>query len=340
MSRRVSLQRLLVTTLLIVLITDGTAFGWSEIGHRAVASLAYALLDPQTRAATADLLRQHPRFEEDFKMPEQIRVADRATQDEWIFQQAAFWPDVARRIPGSDTEGPRSEFHRGTWHYINQPLYLAEADRLAIADHLPANVSLDVPSDPALLREMNVGQALRHCQAIVADESRPAAERAVCLCWIFHLVGDIHQPMHSTALFSVNRFPEGDKGGNMIHTRPNDNLHAVWDRFPGGEGERGVGTWTDFMTARSMAFGLMAGPHDVPNGDVETWLTESRQIAETVAYAPEVLAFVRSLPPAPGFETPTLRLSEDYLAAGERASARRLHAAGVRLAGAVRHVFE
>lgn len=326
--------------LLIVLIGDGTAFGWSEIGHRAVASLAYALLDPQSRSAAADLLRQHPRFTEDFKMPEQVHVASRATQDEWIFQQAAYWPDIARRIPGSDTEGPRFEFNRPTWHYINQPLYLAESDRVAIEDDLPANVSRDVPSDPALLRGMNVAQALAHCQAIVADESRPAAERAVCLCWVFHLVGDIHQPMHSTALFSVDRFPKGDKGGNMIHTRPNDNLHAVWDRFPGGEGERGVGTYTDFMAARSMAFGLMAGSHDIPTGDVETWLTESRALAETIAYAPEVLAFVRSLPPAPGLETPTLRLSEDYLAAGERASARRLHAAGVRLADVVRRVSE
>ena len=126
----------------------------------------------------------------------------------------------------------------------------------------------------------------------------------------------------------------------MIHTRPNDNLHAVWDRLPGGEGERGIGTYTDFMAARSMAFGLLSGPQEIPAGDIETWLTESRTTAETLAYTPEVLAFVRSLPAAPGEETPTLRLSDEYLAAGERAAARRLHAAGMRLADVVRQVAD
>jgi len=32
------------------------------------------------------------------------------------------------------------------------------------------------------------------------------------LTWLFHLIGDIHQPLHSTALFSTKLFPEGDRG--------------------------------------------------------------------------------------------------------------------------------
>jgi hypothetical protein len=78
----------------------------------------------------------------------------------------------------------------------------------------------------------------------------------------------------------------------------------------------------------------------VPVGDVESWLAESRAVAETTAYSPEVLAFLRSLPPARDAETPTLTLSAEYLKAGERASALRLNAAGTRLARLVEQLSD
>jgi hypothetical protein len=56
-------------------------------------------------------------------------------------------------------------------------------------------------------------------------------EKAVYLCWLFHLVGDIHQPLHTTALFS-EVFPHGDKGGNLVYIRLDGRptkLHFLWD---------------------------------------------------------------------------------------------------------------
>lgn len=48
---------------------------------------------------------------------------------------------------------------------------------------------------------------------------------------IIHYVGDIHQPLHSTA--EVNdSYPHGDNGGNYEQLPKIDgtaNLHAVWD---------------------------------------------------------------------------------------------------------------
>src|SRR5262249_22225488 len=53
--------------------------------------------------------------------------------------------------------------------------------------------------------------------------------------WLLHLVVDIHQPLHCTAVFS-ERFPEGDRGGNLalvrIQSSPT-NLHSFWDRLLG-----------------------------------------------------------------------------------------------------------
>lgn len=51
--------------------------------------------------------------------------------------------------------------------------------------------------------------------------------------YLIHLVGDIHQPLHSVAMFS-NEFPEGDQGGNKITVKaPNGtsyNFHSFWDQ--------------------------------------------------------------------------------------------------------------
>jgi S1/P1 Nuclease len=57
--------------------------------------------------------------------------------------------------------------------------------------------------------------------------------KAIALAWLFHLVGDIHKPLHTAQLFTVD-YPQGDRGGNEICVRvtqagqPMD-LHRFWD---------------------------------------------------------------------------------------------------------------
>ena len=53
------------------------------------------------------------------------------------------------------------------------------------------------------------------------------------MCWIFHLVGDLHQPLHSTALFSERGFPTGDRGGNSVKFTTLGNLHSFCDSRAG-----------------------------------------------------------------------------------------------------------
>lgn len=47
-----------------------------------------------------------------------------------------------------------------------------------------------------------------------------------------HVVGDMHQPLHSVALFN-GTYPSGDRGGNSIKiimpNRNSQNLHSFWD---------------------------------------------------------------------------------------------------------------
>lgn len=58
------------------------------------------------------------------------------------------------------------------------------------------------------------------------------AERAMFARYLVHLVGDIHQPLHSVALFN-HTFPKGDAGGNLLKLKTLNgtvqNLHSFWD---------------------------------------------------------------------------------------------------------------
>ena len=59
-----------------------------------------------------------------------------------------------------------------------------------------------------------------------------SAERALFARYVVHLVGDIHQPLHSVALFNMT-YPNGDIGGNrekvILTNGSTSNFHAFWD---------------------------------------------------------------------------------------------------------------
>src|SRR5262245_56580542 len=50
------------------------------------------------------------------------------------------------------------------------------------------------------------------------DGRRSDSDRAMALTWLFHLVGDVHQPLHTARLFTTI-FPQGDRGGTRFYVR-------------------------------------------------------------------------------------------------------------------------
>ena len=64
---------------------------------------------------------------------------------------------------------------------------------------------------------VNILTAMVENQRIVATENNPE-RKAVALAWLFHLVGDVHQPLHAAQLFTTE-YPQGDRGGNEICVR-------------------------------------------------------------------------------------------------------------------------
>ncbi len=124
------MRRLLIALSLVAICSQ--VFAWSEAGHKIVGSIAYRQLTPEQQTKLVAILKKHPRWDEDFKskMPEELTTE--AEQNEWIFQQAAVWPDIARGFQGE----ARKDFTRGPWHYIDLPTFLTPEDQAALERNL------------------------------------------------------------------------------------------------------------------------------------------------------------------------------------------------------------
>lgn len=310
-----------------------TAAAWSDAGHKIIASIAWRQLRPEQRTEILALLAQHSRYHEDFLRQRPETLTDHEERAEWLFLQAAVWPDIARGFPPTEKE----RFHHSTWHYINKPLYLTTADRERGAAALELNQVLEPPRMPE--ETMNIVQTIRFARRELSQTDRPAAERALWLTWLFHTVGDLHQPLHSTTMINVDRLPEGDRGGNRILTQQRSNLHALWDGFPGGkiqlaESRKRALTWMhdpDLMAATRTA---------TRNLNEEDWMRESQRLSESAVYDEEVRTFLKQLPAEPlADNSPRLTLTEDYLERGGLISRRRVLEAGLRLGAVLNHLF-
>jgi len=229
-----------------------------------------------------------------------------AEQDLYLFMLAARWPD--------DIRGDAS-FQHGAWHYINRP-YTPEGQ--------PASVQpVDPPAD-------NILAAYQTNLDIVRSRA-PAATRAVALCWVFHLIGDVHQPLHTIALFTT-QFPppEGDRGGTRFSIRARDgartiSLHTFWDDLIRGS-ER-------FQSVRNTATALRRQPahtraqlSELTETRFEGWARqESFTVAKEKAYRNGQLHGSRDQQNGEVFPA-------DYIATVKPLAERRVVLAGYRLA--------
>lgn len=322
-------MRRLFLAALIIVTTAVPAYPWSAAGHKIVGAIAFRQLSPAQQAKIVAILKNHPRWKEDFEsqMPEELKTP--AEQNEWLFQQASIWPDLARGFSGADAKA----YHRTWWHFINIPYFLTNEDRLALQDKLTFNTSLDPPATES--ENMNAIQTIRFARGVLADKDASDEKKAVMLCWLMHDVGDIHQPLHSTALVSRNLFPNGDKGGNSIQTDQRQNLHALWDNLLGDDASYRV------CRNRAIAFvndlnSANLGHQAAKSLDEKRWLEESCDLAADVAYGSEICGFLRSV--INETRAPQIRLSETYLKTAGTVAQLRVDQAGYRLGAILQQI--
>jgi hypothetical protein len=269
--------------LCLCLILVPPACAWNAVGHSLVAKLAYQRLKPEEREQIVVILRQHPHAEA-------YLLADRPANipaGEWMFMQAANWSDwirPPRNFMGSQAQHPRHKYHRGPWHYVNYPYRSGQTD-LTLSEHLPQEVNILTQ----LAAAAKYAKPSAPADPDPADDATDATKnRAVRLCWLIHLVGDIHQPCHVTAWVDPVRLPGGDEGGNKTSLRVDigaepTKLHTFWDAL--------LGTDADPDTIDDLAASLLADPKLTPdqlseaaNADFKAWAQESYTLCVDAGY--------------------------------------------------------
>ena len=203
----------------------------------------------------------------------------------------ALWADKIRDDPAWERAVP--------WHYINFP------DLPPGAGVEQARAAIDAFHH---IPEGDVLTAIAHFTAVLADRTRPHAERAEALRFVLHFVVDVHQPVH------VSRASDG--GGTEVEVRVGDDvrsLHGFWDTSVFNR--RGVAP-QQFAAELQAAFDAVpdARAHDPP----------AQWAAESLALRPTVYSFAPAQGPAV--------LDDAYRSMAQRIAEERLVLAAARLA--------
>lgn len=206
-------------------------FGWGPIGHMTVAYVAYQQLSPAAKARVRELLKLNPDYANwEKQIPEGTAAEDR---DQFLFMMAATWADDIKGEPqfsddgtdgGNTPDGAASAQNTGYsdllrhkyWHFIDTPF---SPDKTALPPIPVPNAQTQVVAFRAVL-----------------SSTQPDELKSYDLVWLLHLVGDIHQPLH-TITRVTQAHPKGDAGGGLVKLFGDAafHLHSYWDDLPGSD---------------------------------------------------------------------------------------------------------
>jgi hypothetical protein len=306
------MHRLLLPAAVTVVLTLAAtpAAAWTRPGHMVSAAIAYQDLmatDPDVVREILRIIEAHPD-----RGPFEVAVGRDlgAARERSKFVEIARWPDDVR---GGALDHP-------TWHYRLRPILDRQAPPPAGTAGREHGAALEAFS-------LNV--------AVARDPEAPLADRAVALCWLFHIVGDIHQPFHNSERYGAE-WLGGDKGGAQVFvTDPVTGqpiaLHWFWDDSI----NRSPATAEAFARATDLSSRYpRASFAELKPGDAQAiarWSDESYSLAGSLGYradAPRATS-LEAAKPAPSA----------YLRDATVAAEQRLTLSGYRLADLLRVMF-
>ena len=177
------------------------ASAWWSTGHQLLARVAFDDLaesgNEETISRVTDLLRPLMHLTNESQHP---------------FVEAAVWAD--------DIKTWMDTFDH--WHFVDTPYVRQDNSKVNIIID-PYNATYAIPECIITLKRKKTAY------------NDPLLAKSIDLRFLMHIVGDIHQPLHSVAQYS-NAYPNGDLGGNLVNIEYESkgigkiwNLHALWD---------------------------------------------------------------------------------------------------------------
>jgi len=327
-----------------LVVTPRPAPAWNAVGHMTVAKVAYDALSEGQRKYAHNLLTRHPHYETYLTKlrPGPVSV------EEWVFLRAATWPDYVRGPLKPKKPDPGIvRYHRPDDHFTDFPVFAKDATPEFMAK---------IRAHPS---RHDVVCALKQRVAEIELGTAADEDKAVALCWLLHMTGDVHQPLHCASLFTEKLLPRGDLGGNAIGflfgpKKVPGRLHTFWDGLLGVTSGGELAEINDTAAHAEEAYKLASlkagalteayargGLDELKTGrEFKDWAAESHELAKTVAYADGKVAELAVLVPA--FPNPVPdTVPEEPAGYSEKAKAtadRRGAVAGYRLADLIRRV--
>lgn len=287
------MRRLFRIAVTLCILCPFCAYSWWETGHRTVARIAAAHLTPAARTRIARILE----------------VPDNEEEITTALVRDSTWADETK-----------NETQTGDWHFID----------LAIQDH-KSDIAERCPNDncaPARIR-LFAAQLAGH----PAHPGNTRWSQRDALRYLVHLMGDIHQPLHTIS--------DADLGGNCEQLDPPiekaTNLHALWDGGIIDEINTSDQTLAQELEAEIADFSKHR-EHVLTEGDVDDWVWESHELAIRDIYRRlripvEPVEFPKSCVEAPAAITELrLEIPGSYIADMKPVVREQLIKAGLRLA--------
>ncbi len=331
------MRKFAATAALAVSIIFPTAsYAWWDAGHMRVAAIAYDQLSPKAKAEATRLLKLNPKYAEWAGAVPAKPDGTAGDVDQFVFIRASVWADDIKTYKeyqeatgdhdtatGADAAlnvGYGDKLIHGYWHFKDIPF--------------STDGSIWPPQDPINAET----QIKAFTAALPASAGKTDNVRSYDLSWLLHLVGDVHQPLHSTAYFSkaltkkwldAGKPDQGDRGGNEIMVVPANGraakLHFYWDGTFGGYSTP-LGAIADNRTDKIPA------PADAlaKEADPAIWLEQSHKLA---------LQFVYAAPVALDPLQPVV-LSREYETNARKVAEAQLSIAGFRLANLLNEAFK
>lgn len=273
---------------------------WNDNAHMTIAAIAWDRFDDEQKTKVTSLLEQHPEYENHWEDAYRSHK-ELLPLGKYLMMRASTWPDEIKLKSNLNFA-----YNRPEWHYIVQKLYVNKT------------VDEAAPEVQHTKNEENIVWAIDHCIKSMNEDELSKQLKAVYFSWLIHLVADIHQPLHTCALFDDNKLKKGDRGGNLLYIRTSSDttdLQDFWD-------ER-LGTTTEVRTVLQQGFILRK---KIPFSSIhidemspKVWAIESFNIAKNKAYLNGKLKYVTNIK-APIPLVPVSYEAESLTTAMERAT--------------------
>jgi len=259
--------------LLAALLCPLPALAFNDVGHMAVAAIAYDQLTPEARARVKALLQLNPDH------AGWLASAGSNDPDKVAFMRSASWPDDIKQKDGyftdnqlspkaADVVGYGDKARHKFWHYKDVAFTIDSTP-------LPKAKTPDAQTQIARMRKL-----------LASDASDDA--KSYSLTWLNHLVGDVHQPLHAAERFS-KALPKGDTGGNdvIVCTTACVKLHAFWDDALGATRSHEDPVPKALKVQQRLAT-VKVNAAQAAVANEHTWIAESAALARKFAYASPV----------------------------------------------------